>query len=162
MTRRVMNASLVLFFLPLGLTAADAINLTGRWLLNLQRSRYGNLRKPLAIVIQIDHNEPALSYAGSITSADEDTREFGYVGAIDGKQYPVGRSYGDGKIVFRRHDRYTLISVFKSDDGKYAETARTSVSADGKLLRNWLRRSPLPRDEMPVPRSYGPRGLPRG
>lgn len=127
--------------LSLGASLAQVANLSGTWDLNVGKSNWGKLQKPLAITVTIEHREPALKYTGTIVySAGEDTRTFGFEGAIDGKEYPITRSFGSGKIRIRRLDPRTTESVFRSDDGLWEEYARTSISADGKTLRREIRR----------------------
>lgn len=131
--------------LSVGSCLAQVANLTGTWDLNVGKSRWGRVQRPLAITVIIEHHEPALKYTGTIVySAGEDTRTFGFEGAIDGKDYPITRSFGSGKIRIRRLDSRTTESVFRSDDGLWEEYARTSISADGKSLRREIRRKGPP------------------
>lgn len=124
-----------------GALTAQAVNLTGTWVLNTERSRWGKLRPPLMITVTIDHQEPKLAYAGRLVSAEgEEAREFEFRGAIDGREYPLVRSFAEGKIVLKRLDARTLESEFKSNDGLWTEFARTSVSGDGKTMRRTVRR----------------------
>jgi hypothetical protein len=114
-------------------------DLTGDWHLNVAKSRWGSMNKPHSVVVRIEHKEPAFSYYGEIQYANEDTRSFAFDGAIDGKSYPVTRSYGPGTMVLKRLETYSIESVYRSDSGLYTETTRTSVSRDGKLLTRRLR-----------------------
>lgn len=123
----------------MGIPPSAPGDLTGDWHLNVEKSRWGSVSKPVSVVVHIEHREPALSYHGEIVYANEDTRQFGFAGAIDGKQYPLTRSYGEGKVTLKRLDVRTIESVFRSDSGGYTETARTSVSQDGKVLTRHLR-----------------------
>lgn len=118
---------------------AQPVDLSGDWHLNVEKSRWGDVRKPVSVVVRIQHREPSLSYSGEVMYANEDVRDFGFDGAIDGKDYPVERSFGPGKIVMKRVDLTTVESVMKSDDGQYVESARTSVSQDGKTMTRRLR-----------------------
>ncbi|HNY40482.1 MAG TPA: hypothetical protein PKJ41_08800 [Bryobacteraceae bacterium] len=127
-----------LFVFP-GVCAAQPINLTGNWHLNVEKSKWGNVTKPHSVVLVIDHKEPVLQYQGKVTYSNEDSRDFGYSGAIDGKPYPMDRSFGTGMITVHRVDGETLESEFRSEDGRYVETARTSVSRDGNTLTRRLR-----------------------
>ena len=102
-----MSTTLVWFvpailLMGLGLSLDQAGNLTGTWQLNVEKSHWGEMRRPTSVVIVIDHNEPTLHYSGSIVYANEDTRDFAFDGAIDGKAYPMTRSFGKGKAVLRR------------------------------------------------------------
>jgi len=113
-------------------------DLTGFWVLNVPKSSWGSVRKPLSIFVEIDHKEPNITYSGKITYQDEEARDFHFAGAIDGKEYPMTRSFAAGKVVIRRTGDRALHSVFKSDDGRYAETADTSLSRDGNVLTRRL------------------------
>ena len=118
---------------------AQPVDLSGDWHLNVEKSRWSEMRKPVSVVVRIQHREPSLSYSGEVLYANEDVRDFAFEGAIDGKEYPMDRSFGSGKIVMKRVDFTTVESVMKSDDGKYVESARTSVAQDGRTMTRRLR-----------------------
>lgn len=80
----------------------------------------------------IEHQEPILRYRGTVTHVNEDTRDFTFEGAIDGKPYSLAASGGVGTVVLHRVDANTFESVFRNADGTYMETARTSLSPDGR------------------------------
>jgi len=104
----------------------------------VEKSRWGQASRPSSVVIVIDHHEPEIQYHGAVTYINEDTRAFGFTGAFDGKPYKMSRSFGDGMITLRRVDEYTFDSTFRTGDGLYTETARTSISRDGKTLTRKL------------------------
>ena len=122
-------------------TAAEqVVDLSGAWHLNVEKSRWGKHPKPHSVVVNIVHNEPALKYSGIAVAANgEDTREFSFEGAIDGKEYLITGAFGEGKIAIRRVSPTTTASVFKSNDGNVVETATTTVSADGRTLRREIK-----------------------
>jgi hypothetical protein len=131
----VLAALLAAAFLALAAPcAAQPSSFSGYWVLNPNHSSWGQVRKPLMMFVEIDHKEPAIKYHGSITYADELSREFSFHGAIDGAEYPVDRSYGAGKISYTRLDARTIRSTYRSNDGQYKETAVTSVSRDGRRM----------------------------
>lgn len=135
-----MLASLVSASLFLGaLAAAQPANLSGNWQLNVARSKWGNVNRPVSVLLTIDHQEPKLSYHGSVLYANEDQREFGFSGAIDGKPYPMSRSFGEGEITLVRVNDRTVDSTFRTYDGNYIETARTTISRDGQTLERQLK-----------------------
>lgn len=124
-------------------TAAPLGNLSGTWHLNVEKSQWGTTNKPHSVVLTIEHNDPALRYRGTVTYANEDSRDFSFEGALDGKEYPMVRSYGPGMITLKRVDAFTIDSVFKSADGQAVETTRTTLAIDGKTMTRKLRlRSP--------------------
>lgn len=132
---RIWIATLILG----ALCAAQPANLSGNWQLNVDRSKWGNMNRPVSVILTIVHQEPSLSYHGSVQYANEDVRDFGFSGAIDGKPYPMSRSYGDGEIVIIRIDGRTIESTFRTADGNTIETARTIVSRDGRTMERRLR-----------------------
>ncbi len=139
-----MSTTLVWFvpailLMGLGLSLDQAGNLTGTWQLNVEKSHWGEMRRPTSVVIVIDHNEPTLHYSGSIVYANEDTRDFAFDGAIDGKAYPMTRSFGKGKAVLRRVGPSQFHSTFATDDGLYVESATTTLSRDGRTLTRELK-----------------------
>jgi hypothetical protein len=125
--------------LALGIGAAQAPDLSGSWELNVKKSNWGKHPKPLGGTIVIEHHEPAFKYSGTIGMQNgaengEDKQTFVFDGAIDGKEYPVTGSLGGGKMSIRRTSPYITVSELKSADGKLLETAKTTVSADGKRM----------------------------
>jgi hypothetical protein len=113
------------------LRAADVANLSGKWVLNVQKSDWGKKPKPQSAEVIVEHQEPQLRYKGTVvTGANGESRSFEYTGAIDGKEY----SYRDGKAVVKRVDARTTSSEYRSSDGRTVEQARTTLSADGKTL----------------------------
>lgn len=120
--------------------AQQVVDLSGAWHLNVEKSKWGKHPKPHSVVINVVHQEPALKYSGiAVAGNGEDTREFSFEGAIDGKEYPITGVFGDGKIVIRRVSPTTTSSAFKSNDGNVVETATTSISADGRTLRREIK-----------------------
>ena len=119
-------------------SASQSQTFTGNWHLNVEKSRWGSTSKPLTVIIIIDHREPQIQYHGTVTYANESTRTFGFTGSFDGKPYKMTRSFGDGMITLHRVDEATFDSTFHTDDGQYTETARTSISRDGKTLTRKL------------------------
>jgi hypothetical protein len=140
MTKKVKTALLALIAFPLAAVAVDVANLTGTWLLNVDKSTWGKARRPHSVVIQVEHNEPHLTYHGTVVDVTgENTRGFGFDGAIDGNEYPMTRSFGAGRIVITRTDARTFTSVFKTNDGLYTEATTTTISEDGKVLVRKIR-----------------------
>ncbi|MEJ5367014.1 MAG: hypothetical protein WHT08_01765 [Bryobacteraceae bacterium] len=136
---RTLASILSAAFLLVVPCAAQPANLSGNWQLNVSRSKWGNLNKPVSVVLTIQHQEPNLSYHGSVLYANEDQRDFGFSGAIDGKPYAMSRSFGEGEIVIVRINDRTIESTFRTADGNYIETARTTVSRDGRTLERQLK-----------------------
>jgi hypothetical protein len=123
----------------LGASAGQPANLSGSWHLNIEKSRWGAKVKPQSVTLLIEHREPMLQYRGTVTHVNEETRDFTFEGAIDGKPYSMVGSGGAGTIVLHRVDASTFESVFRNADGTCIETARTSLSRDGQLLTRQIR-----------------------
>jgi hypothetical protein len=123
----------------LGVCAGQPANLSGNWHLNIEKSRWGNKAKPQSVTLFIEHQEPALRYSGTVTHVNEDTRDFTFDGAIDGKPYPMVGSRGAGTVVLHRVDASTYESIFRTADNTCIETARTSLSRDGRLMTRQIR-----------------------
>jgi len=125
-----------------GVCSAQVADLSGTWRLNIQKSRWGNVQRPFSILVTVEHKEPVLKYSGTMVySGGEDTRTFAFSGAIDGREYPITRSFGKGKIVIQRINNWTIEAKFRSDDGQRSEVVRTSLSRDGKVMRRSIRRN---------------------
>ena len=136
-----LRRTIVVLALVLPLFAAQVSDMSGKWKLNVQQSRWGKHTKPDTGSVTIEHHEPALKYSGTITFPNgapgepgEANSTYTFDGAVDGKEYPVGGTLAEGSIVFRRVNASTISSVFKSSDGKLTQSARTTISADGKTM----------------------------
>lgn len=123
----------------LGIASAQPADLTGSWHLNVEKSKWGGMTKPVSVALEIVHKEPMLNYHGVVMYANEDTREFAFSGALDGTEYAMSRSFGDGMITLRRIDAWTVESTFRTPDGLYRETAQTTISRSGRTLTRRLR-----------------------
>jgi hypothetical protein len=119
--------------------AAENANFTGTWHLDVGKSRWGSKPKPMSVELIIDHKDPALHYRGTVTESSENTRDFTFEGAIDGKEYPMAGAAGPGVAVLRRVDANTIETDFRSADGARTENTRTSLSQDGKVLTRTIR-----------------------
>lgn len=143
MTIRVYAILLASAAFSLCARAAEVPSLSGAWTLNLEKSRWGAKPKPSSVMLTIEHNEPTLKYRGTAVDATGESRDFSLEAAIDGKPYPVVRSYGEGTVVIRRLSATTIQSEFRSRDGRYQENTRTTLSGDGRTLTHRIRlRSP--------------------
>ena len=121
------------------IAAAQPANLSGEWRMNVDKSQWGSAKRPVSVVLRIEHHEPVLNYTGWVEYVNEDSREFAFSGAIDGKSYPMTRSFGNGSAVLRRIDSATFDTVFRTAAANYSETTRTTVSADTRVLTRKVR-----------------------
>jgi hypothetical protein len=109
-------------------------DLSGTWGLNVKKSSWSAMRKPEMVVLQIQHHEPELRLEGTVEHANEESRHFAFAGAVNGKDYPAQRSYGNGTVSIRRVNELTLTSTFRSSDGQYVEVTEIAASRDGHTL----------------------------
>lgn len=118
--------------------AQDAANMGGTWRLNIEKSVWGKHPKPSNGTISIEHREPSFKYSGHVGMAQgsetADQQSFQFDGTIDGKDYPVTGSPRQESVAVRRINARTIESQRKGPDGKVVETARTTISPDGKQL----------------------------
>jgi hypothetical protein len=113
---------------------AQIPNLTGTWNLNVQKSSWGKKIQPQSVVVNLEHAEPRFKYSGATSDINGNRNTFELDTTIDGQEHPVKTSYGPGRMTMKRSNPYTITSDFRSDDGKFAETATTTVSPDGRTM----------------------------
>jgi len=119
--------------LPLLMFAATVPNLSGTWKLNLEKSQWGKKEKPTSVIVKIEHNDPAWKYTGTVIQPNGEQKSFSFDGAIDGKERDAISAYGPGKMRINRVNRFTTVSTFHTNDGRFTETARTT-STDGQVM----------------------------
>jgi hypothetical protein len=112
--------------------------MSGIWKLNAEKSEWRGVRRPLSVVVTVEHREPMLKYSGWVTYPDSPPRGFSFDGAIDGKPHAALRSYGPGSSQMRRLGGHEVASDFRSADGRFREAAQTLLSADGKQMTRRL------------------------
>ena len=137
--RNITGKSIVLtFVLAFGaasLLGAGAVNTSGTWKLNLQKSDYGKHPKPKDITVEVEHKEPSLKYTVTGTDGEGKSLNIQFSGAIDGKDYPItGAPNNVAKVSAKRVNDTTTESVGKSADGKVLENVTVTISRDGKTL----------------------------
>jgi len=113
-------------------------NLVGIWVMDVQKSVWGQMQRPLSVTLEVVQQGSEIRYSGSVVYQNQEIRTFEFSGAIDGHQYPVMRSYGVGKMVMNRKDSGNLETVYTSDSGVYIETARMVISGDGKHMTRYM------------------------
>jgi hypothetical protein len=107
--------------------------LTGRWEIDLARSKYDPGPPPKSAV-RIQHLVgDALNVALEIILADGQSGDAQYTAKLDGKEHPVGRDPKSGTIVWTRADARTL-EFQRKRDRQVVETGRLQVSEDGNEM----------------------------
>ena len=131
---RSVGLMCVLALLVGPLQGAGAVNTTGTWKLNVEKSDYGKRPKPKEVTVTIEHKEPSLKYTVTGTDGEGKPLNIQFSGAIDGKEYPLIGSPNVAKVSVKRINDRTTEAVGKSGDGKVVENVTVAVSADGKTF----------------------------
>src|SRR5690242_19438405 len=105
----------ITFALGVGMVfAQQAVDMSGTWRLNIAKSVWGKHPKPSNGTVTIEHREPSFKYTGHVGtgqgSETADRRSFQFDGTIDGKEYPLSGSQGQGTASVRRVDARTVES----------------------------------------------------
>jgi len=109
--------------------------MSGQWVLNTKKSKWGKKKAAQNLVLDIRHQEPKFSYSGELTQDVEgQMSKFSFDGAIDGKEYPVRQDGVERKAVYTRKNKYVIDSKITSMDGRSVEQGTTMISPDGKTL----------------------------
>jgi hypothetical protein len=120
-----------------GATAAYAQsvpNLSGTWVLQVDKSDFGQGPAPTSRTDVIDHQEPKLLIKRTIVNASGSTSS-DLVYAVDGKPYK--NTVGPNELTSTlKWDGATLVmtSQASTPQGEFTITDRYSLSADGKTL----------------------------
>jgi hypothetical protein len=70
MSRYTLRLVLGVWILLAGNCAGEVVNLSGTWKLNIEKSKWGKVPKPVSIVVTVVHKEPALNYTGKIVQME--------------------------------------------------------------------------------------------
>jgi hypothetical protein len=125
--------SLAAFLFTATITLAEVANMSGTWVLNPARSRFGKNPSPGNVSLTIEHKEPALKYSGTVNHPNEGhIIDFRFDGAIDGKPYTIREDRGDRTTTFRRVSDRVVESRSKWSDGDLKSTI--TISSDGRTL----------------------------
>lgn len=109
--------------------------MSGTWKLNIKKSKFEKNAAPHDVQLKIDHNEPSLSYSGSVTGSQEGHPDtFDFRGAIDEKIYPVKENANTGRTIKFKRKSSNAVESWSSDANNMEEYAVTTVSGDGKTL----------------------------
>lgn len=119
---------------PTSAAAQSVPNLSGTWVLQVDKSTFGPMPAPASRTDVIDHQEPKLNIKRTVAIASgETTTELVYV--VDGKPYKnmVGTNELSSTL---KWDGPTLVmvSTLATLQGEVTITDRLSLSADGKTL----------------------------
>jgi hypothetical protein len=136
MTRRILQAAAVLFFLAVSLWAADD-PFVGTWKLNLAKSNPEAAATFKSGVARIEQRPGGLKTTADLVSADGMAIHTEFTAKYDGMDYPVtGDPYSD-TIAIRQIDPNRAYSLWKKG-GTAVATAENVISADGKTWTETL------------------------
>jgi hypothetical protein len=116
-------------------TAQSVPNLSGTWVLQMDKSDFGMMPAPTSRTDVINHQEPKLTIKRTVTSAAGDTTSSNLVYQVDGKPYKnmVGQNELTSTL---RWDGMTLVmaTTVQTPQGEVTITDRFTLAADGKTL----------------------------
>ena len=119
---------------PTSASSQSVPNLSGTWVLQVDKSNFGVMPGPSSRTDVIDHQEPKLTIKRTVMgSTGETTSNLVYV--VDGKPYK--NKVGDNELSSTlRWDGQTLVmvSTLSTPQGDVTITDRLSLSEDGKTL----------------------------
>jgi hypothetical protein len=106
--------------------AADHPDFTGNWVLDTNKSHFGNMPKPVGMKLTVTKNGEAYhSVEVTDTAQGPTTAEGDWF--LDGKSHPA-----DKMSQMSKWENSTLYAEKKSDDGAYDQVIRLTLSPDGK------------------------------
>ena len=127
LTGRMRRFLAVAVFSISALSAADVADMSGNWILNIQRSKWHGAPKPDSGRLVIEHQEPKLKYERTVTPATVEDKSMTFDGAIDGKEH--------NGIIATRLSPFSILFTMKSEDGTSLETTVTMTKDGDHLVR---------------------------
>lgn len=115
-------------FLP-AVWSADKPDLSGQWDLNLSKSSFGKMPKPVGVSLTVTREGEGYHSIQKTSTMDHGMTASEGDWYMDGQQHTIP---GGNMTTMSKWDGSTLISERKSTDGKYQETLKLTVSSDGK------------------------------
>ena len=135
--RRILVAVALTVFaaVPALAQTQSAPNLSGTWVLQMDKSDFGMMPSPKSRTDVIVHQEPNLTITRTVTTPAGDTTSSKLVYQVDGKPYK--NTVGTSELTSTLHwDGATLVmvSTLQTPQGEVTITDRYTLSADGKTL----------------------------
>ena len=115
----------LLIFLPA--LAQDHPDFSGTWVLDMNRSHFGNMPKPVGMKLIATKQGDAVHSVETTDTAQGGPATAEGDWFLDGKFHPAGKMSQMSKW-----EGSTLYAEKKSDDGSYREVIRMTLSPDGK------------------------------
>lgn len=124
---------LALSLITAAFALAEIAGMSGTWVLNAERSRFGDNPRPSNVTLTVEHQEPKFKYTGTVNHPNEGQMiDFHFDGAIDGKQYVVKEDRGDRTVTFKRVNDRVVESTSTWTDGELHSTI--TISRDGRTM----------------------------
>lgn len=121
------------FLFTAAIAMAEVANMSGTWVLNVERSRFGKNPHPSNVALSVQHNEPAFKYTGTVNQPGEGhIIDFNFDGTIDGKEHTVKDDRGERQTMFRRVSDRAVESHSRWSEGELKSTI--TISSDGRTL----------------------------
>jgi hypothetical protein len=111
----------------------EARDMSGTWLLNHEESTFRRKDPPNRVQLQIEHVEPRLRYHGFVGGEQGGGMPFAADIIINGEPQVINEETGV-TMSAKRTGPGTIVTVQKSADGRYEETARNVLAEDGRRL----------------------------
>jgi hypothetical protein len=116
-----------------GARTQEARDISGTWLLNHEQSTFRRKDPPSRVQLTIEHVEPRLSYSGFVGGEQGGGMPFAADIIINGEPQVINQETGV-TMSAKRTGPGTIVTVQRSADGRYEETARNVLSDDGRKL----------------------------
>ena len=107
-------------------------NFTGEWNLNVGKSSFGKMPKPQSMTLKAAQKGEVL-HSEQTTYDMQGSKSLEGDWFLDAKQHPVDpKARGNKQTQMSRWEGNTLLAERHSEDGRYRETIRMTLSGDGK------------------------------
>jgi hypothetical protein len=132
MKSTITLAALAFLAVPTMLYAQSEV---GTWKLNTSKSKYTGITPRQSMTNTTESQGDGIKSHSEGVASDGSSINYTYSGKYDGKDNPItggGAPNGADSVAMKRFDAHTTEATFKKG-GKVVNTARVSISADGKV-----------------------------
>jgi hypothetical protein len=133
---RTRNIALLLTLALPATAVAQAPDLSGTWVLQVDKSDFGPMPGPTKRTDVITHKEPSLTVKRSVESPQNGAATSELVYAVDGKEWKNKTADGNELTSTLKWDGAVLVvtTVAVTPNGEVTITDRFALSSDGKTL----------------------------
>jgi hypothetical protein len=132
--KKTIFSLIVVLLLTAVATAAGADPFAGRWVLNVQQSRYPPGTCPKSMAIHMEPTEKGIRYRSDTTYGNGATTYSEYIADYDGKQAIVMGAHGMMLPVFLKRIGSNTVVASYTKELQVVATSRRVVSKDGRLM----------------------------